>query len=193
MPKVETFDKAQVLKQATLVFHEKGYNAASMQDLVDATGLNRSSIYNSFGGKLNLFMACLKSYKEDNFNKINERISNADNGLKAIELLLELYLEDILQDNRDMGCLLTNCATEMGNQEPLISKFLDANMTSFIDFLTDLIGKAQEEGIINNKRTASEYALYMYSSIQGFRTTGILFSKKKDLKILIETILQTLK
>ena len=49
MPKLETFDKVQVIDKAMYLFHAKGYHLTSMQDLVDATGLNRSSIYNSFG------------------------------------------------------------------------------------------------------------------------------------------------
>ena len=63
MPKVETFNRDLVITQATEVFHDKGYNAASMQDLVDATGLNRSSIYNSFVSKLNLYIDCLEAYQ----------------------------------------------------------------------------------------------------------------------------------
>ncbi len=193
MPKVETFNRDFVLKQATSVFHEKGYNAASMQDLVDATGLNRSSIYNSFGGKMNLYMTCLKSYQDHYFLQINNKLSNAKNGLNALELLLELYLKDILEDKRDMGCLITNCVTEMGNQEPIITNFLNNNRASFIDFLSDLIERGQNEGFINKNSTPKEYGLYMYSSIQGFRTTGILLSDKSDLTIIIKTIIQTLK
>ena len=63
MPKVETFNKEQVLNNVIRLFHEKGYNATSMQDLVDATGLNRSSIYNSFGSKKELFQESLKTYR----------------------------------------------------------------------------------------------------------------------------------
>ena len=45
MPRVEEFNREEVIGRAVEVFWDKGYHGASMQDLVDATGLNRSSIY----------------------------------------------------------------------------------------------------------------------------------------------------
>ena len=54
MPKTEIFNRVDVLDKAAKIFSNKGFNGTSMQDLVDTTGLNRSSIYNSFGSKLDL-------------------------------------------------------------------------------------------------------------------------------------------
>ena len=64
MPRVEIFNREQVVDQMIRVFHNNGYNGTSMQDLVDATDLNRSSLYNSFGNKLNLYLECLNLYQE---------------------------------------------------------------------------------------------------------------------------------
>ncbi|MDD7885775.1 TetR/AcrR family transcriptional regulator [Flavivirga sp. 57AJ16] len=192
MPKVETFDKVLVLKKATDVFHEKGYNATSMQDLVDATALNRSSIYNSFGSKLDLFLECLKSYQDLYIIKISETMDKADHALHAIELLFEFYLNEILSDNEDKGCLITNCISEMANQETSIINFLSSNQRFFMELLEELVKKGQKESTINRHRTSKEYALYLFSSIQGFRTTGILISNKKDLQTIVKTIIQTL-
>ena len=63
-----------MIKQVTKVFHDKSYSLTSMQDLVDATGLNRSSIYNTFGSKLDLYMLCLKDYQKISMNNISEII-----------------------------------------------------------------------------------------------------------------------
>ncbi|GAA3607925.1 TetR/AcrR family transcriptional regulator [Flavivirga amylovorans] len=192
MPKVETFDKELVLKKATKVFHDKGYNATSMQDLVDATTLNRSSIYNSFGNKLDLFLECLKSYQDTYLIKISKTLNKADNSLHAIELLFDFYLKEIIEDKDDKGCLITNCTSEMANQEASIINFLSSNQNSFIGFLEDLVSKGQEESMINLNRTPNEYALYLFSSIQGFRTAGILISNKKALQTIAKIIIQTL-
>ncbi len=192
MPKVETFDRILVLKGATDVFHNKGYNATSMQDLVDATGLNRSSIYNSFGGKKDLFMYCLKAYQDSYYEKIFKKLDKAQNPLRALELLLELYLKDILEDTKNKGCMITNCASEMANQDPLIANFLNSNQNGFLEFLGNLVESGQAEGLINKKRTPRDYALYLFSAIQGFRTAGILLSNKNDLEVISKMIIQTL-
>ncbi|MDO5971069.1 TetR/AcrR family transcriptional regulator [Flavivirga aquimarina] len=192
MPKVETFDKELVLKKATYVFHNKGFNATSMQDLVDATALNRSSIYNSFGSKLDLFLECLKSYENIYTIKICETLHKADNSLHAIELLFEFYINEIINDKDGKGCLVVNCASEMANQEQSLTNFLCSNQDSFIELLEGLVLKGQEESTINLKRTSKEYAFYLLSSIRGLRTTGILISNKKDLQTIAKTIIQTL-
>lgn len=192
MPKLETFNKDFVLRQAVDVFHDKGYNATSMQDIVDATGLNRSSIYNSFDCKLNLFMECLNVY-QDRYNRETSKILlKANNSLNAIELIFELYLKEIIRDKYDRGCLISNCKSEMANHEDKITNFLNNNQKSTITLLEDLVAKGQKESIINNKKTSNEYALYLFSSLQGFRMTGILITNKTHLQSIVNTVLQTL-
>jgi TetR/AcrR family transcriptional repressor of nem operon len=192
MPKVETFNKEFVLKQAIEVFHGKGYNATSMQDLVDATGLNRSSIYNSFDSKLNLFMECLKAYHDKYSRETSKVLLKATSSIHAIELIFDLYLKEIIKDKFDRGCMITNCKSEMANHEGLITNFLNMNQQSTIALLEDLVARGQEETLINNKKTPNEYALYLYSSLQGFRMTGILITDKTQLQSIVKTILQTL-
>jgi len=192
MPKVETFNRELVIKHATGVFHDKGYNAASMQDLVDATGLNRSSIYNSFGSKLDLFLLCLKSYQYGFHKKTTAVLLDADNAINAIESLFYMYMDIMLKDNNDRGCLITNCVSEMANHDEKITSFLKQNQSSMLDFMEALVKKGQLNNNINTNKTANEYALYLFSSLQGFRMTGILVQNKKHLTSIIKTILQTL-
>lgn len=192
MPKVETFDKAWVIKQATLIFHDKGYNGTSMQDLVDATGLNRSSIYNSFDNKLNLFLLCLKAYREEFGTELNNEFKKANNPLHALELLFDFLIDLIFEDKDDKGCLVTNCTSEMANQESRITEFLKSNKDSFSLFLEDLVFKGQQECVFNKKQSPKDYALYLFSSIQGFRIAGILTRNKTDLQTIAKTIVQTL-
>jgi TetR/AcrR family transcriptional repressor of nem operon len=192
MPKVETFDKDLVIKQATDVFHDKGYNATSMQDLVDATGLNRSSIYNSFENKTNMFLECLKAYKENNDRNVSKLLLKSDNAFKAIKFIFGLYLKEITNSKIERGCLIVNCKSEMANHNLSITNFLNTNQQQTLQFLEDLVGKAQEDNLINKNKSSQEYALYLFSSLQGFRMTGILIQNKKYLQSIISTILQTL-
>ena len=57
------FDKQVALNKAMLLFWEKGYEAASMEDLVQAMEINRFSIYNSFGDKKKLLLCALENYR----------------------------------------------------------------------------------------------------------------------------------
>ncbi len=80
----------------------------------------------------------------------------------------------------------------MANHEPVITEFLKSNQQRTLDLLQDLVAKGQDERLINNKKTAYEYALYLYSSLQGFRMTGILITDKAQLQSIAKTILQSL-
>lgn len=192
MPKVEKFDRDLVITQATDVFHDKGYNATSMQDLVNATSLNRSSIYNSFKSKQNLFLECLSGYQDSYKERMTEGLLGTSNSLEAISFLFDLYLEDILGDEEGRGCLIVNCKSEMANHDETITQFLIKNQGFMLALLEDIVSKGQKEHLINMERTANEYALYLYTAIQGFRMTGILTNNKKELKSIVKIIKQTL-
>src|SRR5260370_742343 len=64
MSAVKQFDRKEVLDRAMRVFWERGYEATSIQNLVEATGINRASLYATFGGKKELFINSLSRYEE---------------------------------------------------------------------------------------------------------------------------------
>lgn len=192
MPKVETFSRDAVLKQAVEVFHNKGFNATSMQDLVDATGLNRSSIYNSFESKLNLYLECLKVYEDKYNRKTSQRLLRSDSGFEAIQLIFKLYLGEMTKQKDDRGCFIVNCKSEMANHEDSVTNFLNVNQHKTLSLLEDLVTQGQSDKSINRIKNPRDYALYLYASLQGFRMTGILITETKQLQSIMNTVLQTL-
>ncbi len=189
MPKTETFNRKQVLQNATEIFHKKGYNGTSMQDLVDATSLNRSSIYNSFGSKLGMFMEVLSHYQSLYKSQMGKELMHSHNASNMIKAIFNIYLKDIYGDQDRKGCLIVNCKSEMTNQEPLIKSFMEQNQEQTIAMLEDVVHNGQMEKIFNEDQTAAQYALYLYSSIQGLRMTGILTNNEEELKNLVNTVL----
>lgn len=191
MPKVETFNKEIVIKQATKIFHTKSYSLTSMQDLVDATGLNRSSIYNTFGSKLDLYMQCLHSYQSEahqNVQKIISKSKGTKATLKAI-FLLNLNKSATGTDN---GCLINNCTTEMANQETVINRFLCNNKENMSLLFQNIVEKGQQEGIFNKNQPPNAYALYLLNAFQGLKITGILTKENSQLESVIDTTLSVL-
>src|SRR5271154_2908835 len=62
MARPRTFDTDEALEAAMRLFWQRGYEATSMQDLVEALGINRASLYGTFGDKAQLFEAAMKRY-----------------------------------------------------------------------------------------------------------------------------------
>jgi len=192
MPKVETFNRQQVLHNATEVFHKKGYNGTSMQDLVDATSLNRSSIYNSFGSKLGIFMDVLSYYHATYKRQIGKKVVSSHNASDTLNGIFDIYINDILNDNDEKGCLILNSKSEMTNQDLTIKTFIEENQEQTLALLEDIVYNGQMEKIFNKNQTPSQYALYLFTGIQGFRMTGILNKNQDDLKNLAQTIIKVL-
>ncbi|MFY0604429.1 MAG: TetR/AcrR family transcriptional regulator [Flavobacteriaceae bacterium] len=187
MPKVETFNREQVLNRVIQLFHKKGYSATSMQDLVDATGLNRSSFYNSFGSKKELYQESLKVYRETAHKSIQKVLIHSENPKIAIRKIFTTN-----QDLKANGCFLSNCTTEMANQDLEIKNFLVNNLEHMQDLFEELVSKGQSEGIINTHKSAKQYAMYLFTSLQGLRITGILLSEQEDFESIVETTLSVL-
>lgn len=187
MPKVETFDRDQVLGKVVTIFHEKGYNATSMQDLVDATGLNRSSIYNSFGSKKELYQESLKAYRSQGLQYVQKVLIHTENPKETIR---KIFASDSF--TKANGCFLSNCTSEMANQDFEIRSFLKNNLEHMQGLFEELVLKGQKEGSINQNRSAKEYAIYLFTALQGLRITGILLSEQNSFESIVSTILSVL-
>ncbi len=70
MARTKDFDEQEVLKKAVCLFWNKGYNATSMQDLVDQLGISRSSLYDTYGDKHTLYLKALEEYQQTNGGKL---------------------------------------------------------------------------------------------------------------------------
>jgi TetR/AcrR family transcriptional repressor of nem operon len=193
MPRTEEFNREMTLQKAMNVFWEKGYNGTSMQDLVDVTGLNRSSIYNSFGSKMELYQQTLKAYQKENGGVLQKALVKATNPLEAIRFIFEGYLPEILGDSKEKGCFSMNCKAEMGNQNEDIRKWLLATQDQMLALFEDLVKDGQEQREINIKEDATSYAYFIFNAFQGFRMTGILVKDRKVLQKIIDQTVMLLK
>lgn len=187
MPKTETFIREEVLERVVKVFWDKGYNGASMQDIVDASGLNRSSLYNSFGDKHALFMTALKHYQEQHHKHTVSRLKSGQSPRKIIKSILESGTIEPNEDNRK-GCLFVNC-TPQSTQSDEVKDFLTDNMKVMVSFLTELVREGQRLQEFSKSFDPKTLALYFFSALQGLKTTSLLIENQEDIEEVIETIL----
>lgn len=193
MPRIEVFDRTHVLEKVKHLFWDKGFNGTSMQDLVDATGLNRSSLYNSFGNKKALYELVLKQYQEEGKNLFEDAISRTKNPFEGIQFIFQNLLKVIMKDVEGKGCFTMNCTTELSRADVAIRTFLTSSQDYSISIFKTLVTEGQEQGIINKNDTPDNYAYYLFSAFQGLRMTGMLTREQQKLKKIVSNILKTLK
>lgn len=192
MPKSTLFDKSQVMDQVTELFWRKGFHATSMQDLVDTTGLNRSSIYNTFGDKLQLFEEALKHYQKMQQEVTKSSLNMCSSPLESIKSFFYTVLRNIDQDKDKRGCLLSNCTTEMANSDAKIRAFLVDNRDRTVDILKKHLEEAQENGEVDGTKDAYISALYLYTSLHGLQITAMLFTDQNLLESVVDKILENI-
>lgn len=188
MPKSVTFDRDQVIENVMELFWKKGYNGTSMQDLVDVTGLNRSSFYNSFGDKFSLFEEALKTYQAQQNAMLQESFSQAKTPKQAIISLFKGISDDIRAGNHK-GCMFTSCTAELGSENDQVRDFLVDNKEKVVASFATLIKKAQEAEEIDSRKNAETLALFLFSSLQGLRVTSMI---EPNLEAVTEEILSIL-
>lgn len=114
MARPREFDYEHVLDKAVEVFWSKGYESASIQDLVEATGLHRGSLYATFGSKQGLFLTVLDRYNNVVVRRLLELLDGQPSGRASIKAFFAAVVEHILTAGPLRGCLVTNSAVERG-------------------------------------------------------------------------------
>ena len=113
MARTLAFDRAEVVRQARAVFWSRGYESAAIPELEAATGLSRSSIYNSFGSKRGLFDAAVDSYLDEVVRPRLAALAGGDVAAQALDEYLAAT-QAIFQKSESLpaanGCLLINSA-----------------------------------------------------------------------------------
>lgn len=107
------FDEDAVLDALMELFAEKGYEAASLADIVAAAGLNKSSLYNAFGSKEQLFERALRRYI-DQRELLLEAASSGEGGIDDVLAFLDMAQVEALSEDGRRGCLAVNSTAELG-------------------------------------------------------------------------------
>jgi TetR/AcrR family transcriptional repressor of nem operon len=112
MARPREFDPGVALDRAMEVFWSKGYEATSLDDLCAATGLSRSSLYATFGGKRDLLMQTVDRYVERRTPDLAEILAQAP-VRAAFAALARRFIDQIVSGAGRRGCFLGNCAAEL--------------------------------------------------------------------------------
>src|SRR5215475_5610995 len=115
MARPREFDVDDALDRATQVFWTRGYEGTSVQDLVDALGVNRASLYATFGDKAQLFSAVLDRYGDQVNGAISEALTAPATGAEAVRAWFGAVIQKATHPAGPRGCLFIgavgSCAT----------------------------------------------------------------------------------
>ena len=184
MGRSKQFDKRAALDEAMELFWARGYHATSIQDLVDNLGVNRQSLYDTFGGKDALYLAVLARYRE--LQALPMRRSLERDGPVG-EVLREFFraLIDAQMKNGGKGCLMANTVTELAGQDETIFRLCQASVREQETAFVGLLARAQAAGEIDADRPVLPIARFLVSTINGLAVTA---KATRDRKVLDDVV-----
>jgi TetR/AcrR family transcriptional repressor of nem operon len=192
MARKKEFDEKILLDKALALFWRKGYNATSAQDLVDELGISRSSLYDTYTDKRNLFKESLRQYQLCNTSVIIRMADESTDARQTVQQIFQNIIKESTEDEFNKGCFMVNTAVELSGQDKEIGELVSQNNKSVEDALTRLIKKGQTDGQFSTKKTARAFARYLFSSISGLRVAARSGADRRVLNDIAEVILFTL-
>ena len=147
MPWQKQFDADEVLNKAMQAFWERGYEATSMQDLVDRTGVNRGSLYATYGDKRDLFLAALRMYDDRMRRGMLADLEARCEPRDAIRSVFQAFVREV-SEGGSRGCFLTNTALELAQHDAEIGRVVATAQSEMEAFFARMIKKGKSGGEI---------------------------------------------
>lgn len=169
MTRTKTFDETQALERAMELFWLKGYHGTSMQDLVDAMGISRSSMYDTFGDKHAIFLAAFQHYKRSQSFDFIDASSDIANTLANF---FNHLLRDIVADDEKRGCFIVNVSTELAWQDTAVRSIIQENYQMFESQFLPIFQRAIENGELNAQKDPRAMTRFLYVNMVGMRAAS---------------------
>lgn len=166
MPWEKQFNKDEALDKAMQAFWTRGYEATSMQDLVDCTGVNRGSLYATYGDKRALFLSALRSYDERRRHMLGE-LERRQPPREAIRKVFGSFIDETSATGSNRGCFLTNTALELAAHDPEIKQFVAAAQKDVEGFFVRMIKRGKADGSIAGHVKTQDTARALLASLLG--------------------------
>ncbi|MBL4693098.1 MAG: TetR/AcrR family transcriptional regulator [Magnetovibrio sp.] len=189
MARPQLFDRSTVLTQALNVFWRKGYDGASIQDLVDATGLNRGSLYNSFGDKDELFAEVMLVYRSLSPTKILTNASATADVSQLFQDFFQILVDRAEQDPDHKGCLMTNTAAGFYGCSESMADWVCESLDGLESLFVRLIERGQEFDDISSTTDPIKLARFLVAAAQGM---NVMARTGADVSVLQDIADQTL-
>ncbi len=191
MARPREFDEREVLDRALDVFWTKGFEATSVQDLVNATGLGRASLYAAFGDKEGLFAATLEHYQKQRAAELDTLV-NAACLRPALKVYFDTWIDTHASGRGPRGCFVSKSATMCETQSGRLKGWLERAINQMDQTFVQAIERAQARGEISSHTDAKALAHFLSVFLQGLSAASSAGQDNQALKTSVELMLRAL-
>lgn len=173
-------------------FWAQGYLGTSLQDLLDAMHLSKSSLYQAFGGKEALFCRCLERYTRQMAGGMRNLLAKAPNGLAFVGAFLRTAVEEAKSRSGARGCLVINTATEFAQREPRIAAAVSQALDEIRQVLVEAVVRGQADGSIRTGRDPAVLAGFLVMGMSGLKAQAKAGVDGAALEAVVQVVLSSL-
>ena len=185
------FDQQIALKRAMEVFWAHGYEASSVQDLLDAMRISRGSMYDTFGDKHALFSAAIDHYGRTVTCGLEEMLSASGSPLGNIRKVMSRMVEQAL-NGECRGCLATNTAVELAQHDPQTAEAVTAILRRIEKAFQRTLQRAVTASELKRTTDTRAHARFLTGTVQGVVVMGKASASRATLKDIVTVALSTL-
>jgi AcrR family transcriptional regulator len=180
MARPKEFDQDLALRQAVRLFSRQGFAATSTEELLRAMGINRQSMYDTFGDKRSLFLKALELYVTESVRATVAELERPGSPLATVTNTLLTFA-----GRKDMasaeGCMGLNAISEFGQTDADVMRIASAAGHSLRKTLLRVLQRAKDEGELQAEFDVQGAAEFFQSTLSGIRVAAKAGKSRKVL------------
>ena len=184
MPRAKEFDPDTVLEKAMDLFWTKGYEATSIKMLVSHMGINRFSLYSTFGDKHQLFLGAMERYHQKTADAEISILEASEDGIASIRRYFDALIDRFTAEGGSKGCFMTNTTTELAPHDDGAKERTGAFLLQMQAAFYHALVRAQTAGE-NRETRLNDYARFLTNTAQGL---GVLAKISPSRDILVSIV-----
>ena len=191
MARSKEFDRDEALQKAIGVFCEKGYAAASTDELMHAMKIGRQSMYDTFGDKRQLYLEAFRRYIADS---INEQIGHLEESASPLAGIEKMLLAFATRTEREgiVGCMGVNAICEFGRSDPEVTSIGDTEGIRLTAALEQALRRAKTTKEVGKTLKERAAAQFLRATLSGMKVAGKAGADKRALRSIAQFALRSL-
>lgn len=163
------------------LFWKQGYAATSIQDLVDHLGINRASIYNTYGDKERLFFLAFQQYRKTNTEFLTSFLEQEENIKQGFRRLFEMAIQAAVTDADKKGCFVVNTTTELIPGDHMACTVLETNKRTFETLFHNYLKQGEALGQFGHGKDLKAIAKLLFLLYNGLQVVSKIKPNKNEL------------
>lgn len=188
MARPKEFDVDHAVEAAVELFREHGFEGTSAQMLVEAMGIGRQSLYDTFGDKWGVYLAAVRHYAQEEVRAHGELLASRDRAIEGIRAMLDRVAEDA-----GRGCLGLSSTVEFGCARSDLVKVRAAAGDRLTRAMKRALMKARDQGDIAGDLDLDHLATFLIATISSIRLAARGGASQGHVSALVELAMRALR